>query len=292
MRNPEHARAESRRRKAHAHGCRLAVESAASPPASRRCGLHLRRRAHRLAGVAGLRDERVDRRDLPLSAAAGSTRGQSARLFVRDSRPSPTVKQDVGRLHREQRVQSSASVVSAPSVTTTVPRAADRPAPAARRRCGADSRLRAGERELGGRRQALREQRSGAARREPAGQRLQDVGVPATRSAASRTRSAACRRRPQSACCASRPRARQENSAGEQPPSPRAPAGKGRRAQQQRARGGCREDGSVARRPSLRVRRSVRIVTAMAATTTAAAMNDPVVGTKRNHPAERRPAVN
>ena len=89
---PEHARAGIRRREAHAHRRRLAVDRQLHLLRSDDAAFVLDVERHRLAGVAGLRHERVDhqRRALERRRAA-STRDRSGRPSSSDSRPRPTV---------------------------------------------------------------------------------------------------------------------------------------------------------------------------------------------------------
>ena len=145
---PEHARAGIRRREAHAHRRRLAVDRQLHFLRPDDAAFVLDVERHRLAGVAGLRDERVDhqRRALERASRGADTRSIWTSL-VSDSRPSPTVNTGTSAAFiASSASDSSASVVSAPSLTTTSP-ASGRPGEllprAVERR--ADLRLRAAE---------------------------------------------------------------------------------------------------------------------------------------------------
>ncbi len=164
----EDTRARIRRREAHAHGCGLAVDRQLHFLRADDAAFVFDVERHRLAGIAGLRDERVDHQRRALERGARAwRRDRSGRPSCSDSRPRPTVKTGTSAAFMASSAsESSASVVSAPSLTTTRPgerqtgellsRAVER---------GANLRLRAGEGQLGWRRPgAARSTRSGRCR--------------------------------------------------------------------------------------------------------------------------------
>ena len=176
----EHARAGVRRREAHAHGGRLAVDRQLHLLRPDDAALVFDVERHRLAGVAGLRDERVHHQRRALER--GRRRRHAIDLDVLGQRfPAEADREDrnVGRLHGQQRVrQLGVGRVGAVGhehesrqrqAGELLPRAIER---------RAELRLRARKREFRRRRQALSGRgEAEAPQNEPARQRLEDVAV-------------------------------------------------------------------------------------------------------------------